>query len=378
MSLIGRIGPYLLEVQERLFPLLRETLGEPTGKERELAIVLGLAKVEGFVQDWRGAPGRPPAERSALARSFIAKAVYNFSTTRLLIDALRSSRMLRHLCGWTGPIPSEATFSRAFAEFAEGGLPARVHKALVTAAHEGRLVGHVARDATAIEAAERPVKTGKPPQRPKRRRGRPRRGETVPPKEPRRVERQGAGMSLEAMLADLPVVCDVGMKRNAKGHTSTWIGYKLHIDTVDGDIPVSCVLTSASVHDSQAAIPLAVMTVARVVNCYDLMDSAYDVPEIREHSRALGHVPIIEVNPRRDAAKKAEMAREGKARHAAGFRPAENTRYDQRSSAERVNSNLKDNHGGRTVRVRGAPKVMCHLMFGIVVIAALQIVRLVT
>jgi hypothetical protein len=82
--------------------------------------------------------------------------------------------------------------------------------------------------------------------------------------------------------------------------------------------------------------------------------------------------------PRCDAAKKAEMAREGKARNAAGFRPAEDTRYDQRSSAERVNSNLKDNHGGRTVRVRGASKVICHLTFGIVVITALQIVRLVT
>ena len=31
------------------------------------------------------------------------------------------------------------------------------------------------------------------------------------------------------------------------------IGYKLHIDTADGDIPVSCFLTSASVHESQVA-----------------------------------------------------------------------------------------------------------------------------
>ena len=32
------------------------------------------------------------------------------------------------------------------------------------------------------------------------------------------------------MLADLPRACDVGSKRNAKGHTTSWIGYKLRAD----------------------------------------------------------------------------------------------------------------------------------------------------
>ena len=76
------------------------------------------------------------------------------------------------------------------------------------------------------------------------------------------------------MLADLPTACTIGSKRNAKGHSTSWIGYKLHIDTADGDIPVSCVLTSASVHDSQVAIPLSPITAGRVTQLYDLMDSA--------------------------------------------------------------------------------------------------------
>ena len=50
--------------------------------------------------------------------------------------------------------------------------------------------------------------------------------------------------------------------------------------------------------------------------------------------------------------------------------------YKARSSAERVNSNLKDNHGGCTVRVRGASKVMTHLMFGVVVMSAEALIRL--
>jgi len=31
-------------------------------------------------------------------------------------------------------------------------------------------------------------------------------------------------------------------------------------------------------------------------NLYDLMDSAYDASEIKNHSLELGHVPIIDVN----------------------------------------------------------------------------------
>ena len=102
-------------------------------------------------------------------------------------------------------------------------------------------------------------------------------------------------MILPEMLADLPRTCDVGVKRDAKGHQESWSGYKLHVDAADGGVPLSCILTSASLHDSQVAIPLAT---ARVTNLHDLMDSAYDAPEIRAHSESLGHVAIIDANPR--------------------------------------------------------------------------------
>ncbi len=173
---------------------------------------------------------------------------------------------------------SEATFSRAFAEFAISELLAHVHEALVKRTHAERLVGHISRDATAIEVREKPMKVAAPAT-PKRQRGRPRKGEAVPKKELRRLQRQGP-MSLAEMLADLPKHCALGTKRNAKGHTSSWIGYKLHLDVADSDIPVTGLLSSASLHDSQAAIPLATITASRVTNCYDLMDSAYDAPEI--------------------------------------------------------------------------------------------------
>ena len=105
-------------------------------------------------------------------------------------------------------------------------------------------------------------------------------------------------MTLPEMLDDLPTDCDVGTKKNSKGYRESWTGYKLHIDVADGQIPITCLLTSASVHDSQVAIPLATMSAERTTNFYDLMDAAYDAEAVREHSRSLGHVPLIDINPR--------------------------------------------------------------------------------
>jgi hypothetical protein len=363
-------------IQGFLFPMLREEIGPLTTQHERLVVVLDLARIEAFVRMWPGLPGRPPEDRQALARAFVAKAVLNLATTSGLIERLAADAALRRLCGWerARAVPSESTFSRAFAEFAGSALPGRVHEGLIKRTHKDRLVGHISRDATAIEAREKPVKAPPAPAATPRKHGRPKKGEVIAKKEPRRLERQ-TSMTLAEMLADLPMACNIGTKRNAKGHTTSWTGYKLHIDTADGDIPVSCLLTSASLHDSQAAIPLAAITASRVTNLYDLMDSAYDAPEIWDKSRALGHVPIIDANPRPGG--KAAAEAEALAKRCAGYKPAGEVRYNERSSAERVNSALKDSYGGRFVRVRGHAKVLCHLMFGVLTLTVEQVMRLI-
>jgi hypothetical protein len=108
----------------------------------------------------------------------------------------------------------------------------------------------------------------------------------------------------------------------------------------DGDIPITCLLTCASLHDSQVAIPLATLTAGRVTTLYDLMDSAYDAPEVAQRSHALGHVPIIDKNPR-SAPGKAEMEAETRGRQIAGCKLAEQVRYNERSAAERFGSNSR-------------------------------------
>ncbi len=92
------------------------------------------------------------------------------------------------------------------------------------------------------------------------------------------------------------------------------------------------------------------------------MDAAYDARQIREQSQALGHVAIIDTNPRRD--------------ESLPMSPHEAKGYNERSSVERFNGRLKEEYGGRNVMVRGPAKVMMHLMFGVVALFADQLIRL--
>jgi hypothetical protein len=139
---------------------------------------------------------------------------------------------------------------------------------------------------------------------------------------------------------------------------------------------VTALLTSASLHDSQTAIPLMTMTAQRITNFYDLMDPAYAAPEIDAACRALGRIPIVPEQCRRDKDLKDEMTAEAKARRHANFQTAEQVRYRERTTAERANARIKDEFGGRFVRVRSHAKVMCHLMFGILALCVDQLIRL--
>lgn len=362
--------------QHNLFPWLEEELGPLSKKQQKLIQVFELTDLDSHIPYSGRGKGRPPSNRAAILRAFIAKAVYDFTTTEVLLDHLQGSKTLRRLCGWekASDIPSASTFSRAFAEFSRTQLAESLHAKIIEDYLSDQFAGHISRDSTAISAREKPVKKEQLEQK-KKPRGRPKKGEERV-KEPTRIERQIDGMSLEEMKADLPVSCDVGTKMNSKGYKTSWIGYKLHIDTMDGGIPISCLLTSASVHDSQVAIPLAKLSASRITSCYDLMDSAYDSPLIKQHSRSLGHVPIIDHNPRNKDAKKA-IEVEKLAQRKAGFKYPEVIRYNERSTVERVNGRLKDEFGGRHLRVKGQAKVMTHLMLGVVVLISDQLMRII-
>ncbi len=60
------------------------------------------------------------------------------------------------------------------------------------------------------------------------------------------------------------------------------------------------------------------------------------------------------------------------------FKTPSDIQYNERSNVERVNGQLKDEFGGKAVRVRGHAKVLTHLMFGILVLTTDQLMRFVT
>ena len=227
------------------------------------------------------------------------------------------------------------------------------------------ILGHASLDSTAIIGREKACRKNTPKLKLKKKRGRKSIAEKtalskqeIAEIKTRRLELQ-PHQSLPENLADLPQGCDWGGKRDSKGKTSYWCGYKLHLAVGDGEVPLAAILSSASLHDSQAAIPLIQMSSARAKILYDLADCAYDAEEIKAVSKKMGHIPVIDPNPRRGETLE--------------LPPDRKIRYRERSTVERVNSDLKDNYGARHVRVKGHWNVLCHLMFGVIAITVKKI-----
>ena len=377
-------------LQQQLFPQLEAAVGRLGPHLELLASVISLVPLGRLLAAGRAATGRPAKDRAALATAFVAKAILNLPTTRDLIDRLRVDQALHQFCGWRSrlAIPHESKFSRAFAEFAASELPQQLHAAVIEATQRPRLIGHIARDSTAIPARERvpealmEKKRAAKKEKKKAKRGKPQhlKGAFTRAKARERGTRmkQQRQQKLSTMLANLPQQCDIGAKKNSHGNEEYWRGYKLHLDVADGQLPISAVLTSASVHDSQVAIPLMTLTSQRVDYLYELMDSAYDAEHIHGQSRQLNHVPIIAIHGRRGTKKPSQMPKVFPVKPTPELTWAEQERYKTRTMSERVNARLKDEFGASHLRVRGAAKAMAHLMFGVLALTVDQWLRMQT
>ena len=67
------------------------------------------------------------------------------STTEILIERLQMDKTLRRICGWErlSEVPSQPTFSRAFAEFASSRLAERVHGSVITQHLGDQVIGQL-------------------------------------------------------------------------------------------------------------------------------------------------------------------------------------------------------------------------------------------
>ena len=382
-SSLSKMWNKVLTLNNSLFPALKEELRleELSHKEQKLISILDFAQIEKNITVV--SITNTPKDREEIARAFIAKSVYNFQTTRDLIDRLHCDRVLRIVCGWRykNDIPSESKFSRVFKELSEMQIAQKAHEQFVKEYLSDKTFFYNAIDSTKIPLRQKPVKIKK--EKPKlKKRGRPKKGEIREPIRPTILEQQQEMQSVEEKLTLVSTDCGVGIKQNSKGNREIWIGAKLHISAVDGDIPITAFYSGANVHDSSVALPLMQETSKRVNYLYDLQDAGYDADIIREFSTTLGHRPIIDTNPKNSKELKAKielMEHEGKTfKDINQHLNCDEEHYNQRSMVERVNKYLKDDFGCDKIYYQGATKVASVLAFGILSICIHQSLQLVT
>lgn len=376
MSFRNTLSNFWSNIQATLFPQLERDLGELSSDHKKLISILELVRIEEFIPCTRFNDGRPPKDRSAIARAFIAKIVFKFTYTKQLVEYLKVDKQLRAICGLDvyRKVPSESKFSRAFKEFAKSSLPDKVHQVLIKGVYKDQIIGHVVKDSTPLEVREKHVKKDNSVNRNtlKSRKRRKRLKST----ELNRREKQLQETDLNTLIEDLPKLCDKGMKKSAQGYTTIWKGYKLHAAVDDHCIPLAVIVTSASLNDCEVAIPLASKSHIVATNFYDLMDAAYDHPEIKKHSAFLGHSSVIDKCPQ-NKAQKIEKEAEKDRKKILNFKTAEDKRYKERFPKERFNALYKDYNGGRSIFYRGYEKVSCHVMFGILALAASTIIKII-
>ena len=129
-SVRASFASYWQSIQHALFPQLEHVLGPLTGKQQQLVQTLEVIRIEHLIPRYCRMPGRPPKDRAAMARAFVAKAVYDLPTTRMLLDRLDTDVVLRRLCG--------APHSRRYAEL--GTMRSLLGGSSASGAGKGRYV----------------------------------------------------------------------------------------------------------------------------------------------------------------------------------------------------------------------------------------------
>ncbi len=378
---LSKMWTKILNLENYLFPEIKEQLGTLSTKEEKLIKILDFAQIEKNVTVVTIT--NTPKDREEIARAMIAKSVYNMQTTRDLIDRLHSDRVLRVLCGWRYKIdiPSEAKFSRVFKELSDLQIAQKTHKKFVNEYLSDTVFMYNATDAAMIPLREKPVKIEKE-EKPKNKVGRPKKGEKREPVKPKILELQKEMKTTKKMLSLVSTVCGVGVKQNSKGNREITIGGKLHISAVDGDIPIAAFYSGANVHDSSVALPLINETGKRVMYLRDLLDAGYDSDIIREYSEKLNHKAIIDINPKnsKELKQKIQLIKDEKVKFEFLNLPksSDEHHYNQRSMVERVNKYLKDDFGCNTIYYQGATKVASVLSFGILSVCIHQSLKLIT
>jgi hypothetical protein len=377
MSARNAIAKIWTNIQYNLFPYLEQQLGELSSDFRKLAAILELIRIEDFIPSYKFNEGRPPRDLAAMARAYIAKIYLKINYTRDLVERLKRDKQLQQLCGFDlfRNIPSQSKFSRAFKKFATLSIPEKSHQALIQEVYKDELLRNIVIDSaplSAREKAKRPKLSKIERKRQKdRERGAKKRGELL---NRRQIQ---MNQDNKKSLQDLPKSCDKGMKKSSEGYTQIWKGYKLHVAINDDCVPIASVMTSASLNDCEAAIPLIRKSNQIASNLYNLMDAAYDHPEIKQVISSSGRVAIIDSCPK-GTLQKEMKTQEIERKKILNFETVEDRHYKERMPKERFIALYKDFYGGRSIFYKGYEKVFCHVQFGVLTLTASTLLNLIT
>lgn len=137
-----------------------------------------------------------------------------------------------------------------------------------------------------------------------------------------------------------------------------------------GRFRFSAVLTAASLHDSQVAIPLATMTANASRRCtmsWTRPTTPTRSLRIQKSESCSHHQAGERVFSSKSIITEPKLPRQ--------FTWAEEERFKERTLIERVNGRLNDEFGARNIYVRGAQKLMAHLMFSVLAQMVDQLLR---
>lgn len=149
--------------------------------------------------------------------------------------------------------------------------------------------------------------------------------------------------------------------------TTEWVfGYKVHMAIdADSELPLAFTVTPANIYDSKEYPKiLEALTKEGISPKAVLADAGYDSKENYHLALKCGAVPIIAIN-KRNLKKKRTRDFE---RDLPVQRNSElwKTLYRKRSSAERVNSRLKEELALKDLKVRGLDNVRIHVAFSLI------------
>jgi len=360
-------------LQQELLPLYQQKLGRPLKHHLHIAGVLTwlTRHCQDLLPKRILSVGRPKRSRVKIFFAFIAKHIMNFARTTDLHRHLQVDSQLAYICGWDWlePIPSLATFSRAFEEFSKIHLPEPLQRRMFKLYYgEHGYTEFIARDASDIPAREK--------QRVKKKSKEGAKG--GPRKRVGACQAQlDSGDGPDILLRELSKWCDSGSKVSPKGTRFYWMGYKLHIDVTKEGLIAVYSLTSASTSDVRVAIPHS-MLASEVVACqYELMDKGYYAEAVMQYIDSQGRRAVIDKKACNTAAKKLQTLM-GLVKRILGIRSETDRLLAKRTIVERVFGNLKDNYACRDFRVRGHEKVLMHIGIAILCQTIEQLIRLVS